>query len=438
MVTSTPVTSRFRFGIRLQIMFALGLIGALLIAVSATSLISLAHINAVIHQTVEHENQVSQLAHQISTQTLLCRRYEKDLFLNLTDAKTRADYLTKWQTTYTNLDHAITAFDTVVTTAEDHQQAATWRVAHAQYGTAMVQVEQAIASGQITTPESANAALTPSKDSIRSLTDTALATAERKASAATDARNTLDSEITTTTWLVVLIAAVALAGAVIWSLFYPTQLIRPIEALQTAAGQVAAGDLTSRAPINRHDELGVLAHSFNQMASAIEQRTHDLEIQYVQAEAARQEAETARAQIAEQLTTIEQQRTVIQEMSVPILPLTNQVLVMPLVGALDTTRLALLQAQALGAIERSAAHYLILDLTGVPVVDTQVAQGLIQVIQAARLLGAEVVVVGLRPEIAQTIVSLGIQLPHVITYSSLQSGMAYIIERTGTSPNTRP
>jgi rsbT co-antagonist protein RsbR len=71
---------------------------------------------------------------------------------------------------------------------------------------------------------------------------------------------------------------------------------------------------------------------------------------------------------------------------------------------------------------------LILDITGVSVVDTQVAQGFIQIVHAARLLGAEVVLVGIRPEIAQTMVGLGIQLPHMITYSSLQRGIAYTVQ----------
>jgi nitrogen fixation/metabolism regulation signal transduction histidine kinase len=136
------------------------------------------------------------------------------------------------------------AFDTAVTTPDDHQQAATWRVARQHYGTAVLQVEQAIARGRITTPEAANAALTPSKDSIRILTDTALATAEHKASSAAAAEATLDRESTTTTWQIVLIAAVALAGAILWSLLYPTWLIRPIVALQTAADEMAAGELT--------------------------------------------------------------------------------------------------------------------------------------------------------------------------------------------------
>ena len=270
-------SAQSRLGLRGQLILALGLISALLIAVGAASLIGLAHINTTIHQTLEHESQVSRLAYQISTQTLLCRRYEKDLFLNLTNATTHADYLSKWQTAYANLDHAISAFDLAVTTPEDHQQAATWRVARQQYGTAVLQVEQSITSGRITTPEAANAALSPSKDSIRALTDTAIAAAEHKADAAAGAEDALDRDSTTTTWLIVLIAAIALAGAVIWSMLYPAWLIRPIIALQTAAGRMAAGDMTSRAAINRDDELGVLAHNFNHMAVAIEQRTRDLE-----------------------------------------------------------------------------------------------------------------------------------------------------------------
>jgi rsbT co-antagonist protein RsbR len=87
----------------------------------------------------------------------------------------------------------------------------------------------------------------------------------------------------------------------------------------------------------------------------------------------------------------------------------------------------MLQEQALRAIERSAARYLILDITGVPVVDTQVAQGLMQVVQAARLLGTEVVLVGIRPEVAQTVVGLGLQMTNIATQSTLQSGIAHVL-----------
>jgi rsbT co-antagonist protein RsbR len=119
-----------------------------------------------------------------------------------------------------------------------------------------------------------------------------------------------------------------------------------------------------------------------------------------------------------------QQARVIRELSVPVLTISDQALIMPLVGALDTTRLMLLQEQALQTLEHANVRCLILDITGVPVVDTQVAQGLLSVVQAARLLGVEVRLVGIRPEVAQTIVGLGLDLSRVRTFRDLRMAMA--------------
>ncbi|NNJ12371.1 STAS domain-containing protein [Chloroflexales bacterium ZM16-3] len=127
------------------------------------------------------------------------------------------------------------------------------------------------------------------------------------------------------------------------------------------------------------------------------------------------------------LTENAQQRDFIREMSVPVLPISNDTLVMPLVGALDSARLAHIQEQALGRLESTRARHLLLDITGVPVVDTQVAQGLIRVVQAARLLGALVTLVGIRPEVAQSIVGLGIDLRDIRTHSTLQSALGHAV-----------
>ena len=133
----------------------------------------------------------------------------------------------------------------------------------------------------------------------------------------------------------------------------------------------------------------------------------------------------SRAAVQNQLLSeIEQQREVIRDLSVPILPISNNALVMPLVGALDETRLMHMQEQALRMLEHSRARHLLLDITGVPLVDSQIAQGLINVTQAARLLGAEVSLVGIRPEVAQTIVGLGLDLSDIHTHSELQSALA--------------
>jgi rsbT co-antagonist protein RsbR len=133
-----------------------------------------------------------------------------------------------------------------------------------------------------------------------------------------------------------------------------------------------------------------------------------------------QAREAAQAQL---LAELEQQRTTIRELSVPVIPISATSLIMPLIGALDSERLRQLQDQALQALERTRAQALLLYITGVPVVDSQVAQGLLAVVQATRLLGAEVILVGIRPEVAQAIVGLGLQLPCLRSYTDLQSAL---------------
>lgn len=117
------------------------------------------------------------------------------------------------------------------------------------------------------------------------------------------------------------------------------------------------------------------------------------------------------------------QREVIHEMSVPVLPVTAATLVMPLVGALDGARLEELRAQALGSVERARARRLVIDITGVPVVDTHVARGLMETVRAVRLLGAEAMLVGIRPEVAQTVVSLGVELMGLRTAATLEDAL---------------
>ncbi|NTU80894.1 MAG: STAS domain-containing protein [Chloroflexales bacterium] len=133
----------------------------------------------------------------------------------------------------------------------------------------------------------------------------------------------------------------------------------------------------------------------------------------------------ARAAAQEQLLAeVTAQREAIRDMSVPVLPVSSTTLVLPLIGALDSARLHVLQAQALTAVEGSRARRLVLDITGVPIVDTQVARGILETIEALRLLGVEPVLVGIRPEVAQTIVGLGLQLDGVRTAATLQAALA--------------
>jgi rsbT co-antagonist protein RsbR len=122
---------------------------------------------------------------------------------------------------------------------------------------------------------------------------------------------------------------------------------------------------------------------------------------------------------------IRAQAAALAELSTPIIPLSDQVMVMPLIGALDSRRVQQVFDTLLNGLAMSQAAVAILDITGVPVVDTQVAHGLLRAAQAVKLLGAQVVLTGIRPEVAQTLVGLGIDMSGIITRSSLQSGIAY-------------
>jgi rsbT co-antagonist protein RsbR len=165
--------------------------------------------------------------------------------------------------------------------------------------------------------------------------------------------------------------------------------------------------------LNREQELEQLRAA---QERTIAERTASLS-------AALEESATRAARLEQAFAEVEQQRAVVRELSVPILPVSRDTLVMPLVGALDSIRLQDIQRRALGALERSSARRLLLDITGVPIVDSQVAQGLITVVQAARLLGVEVVLIGIRPEVAQALVQLGIDLANVVTTVDLQTAL---------------
>jgi len=119
----------------------------------------------------------------------------------------------------------------------------------------------------------------------------------------------------------------------------------------------------------------------------------------------------------------------VRELGAPIIPLMSGVLLIPLVGALDSTR----AQQVISAVLDGVGHYhatvVLMDLTAVPIVDTQVANTLIQAAQAAMLLGAQVILVGIRPEIAQSIVSLGINLQQIVSQPTLEVALQQLVAR---------
>lgn len=121
--------------------------------------------------------------------------------------------------------------------------------------------------------------------------------------------------------------------------------------------------------------------------------------------------------------TVSLQKIALQELSASLIPVFDKVSVMPLVGTIDTERAKLIMENLLDGVVRHRAEVVLLDITGVPVVDTMVAHHIIQAADAVRLVGAKCMLVGIRPEIAQTIVTLGINLNDFTTTSTLQRGV---------------
>ncbi|MCS6880998.1 MAG: STAS domain-containing protein [Oscillochloridaceae bacterium] len=142
--------------------------------------------------------------------------------------------------------------------------------------------------------------------------------------------------------------------------------------------------------------------------------------------ALRQALEEQRAiatQLQASLATQQELNRVIASLSIPVIPISAGTLVAPIIGNLDTERARLLLTTLLAQVEATRARTVVLDITGVAVVDDQVAAALLQAASAARLMGAETVIVGIRPEVAHTLVHLGADLSHLHTAATLQDAL---------------
>ncbi|MBS1966023.1 MAG: STAS domain-containing protein [Chloroflexi bacterium SZAS-1] len=162
-----------------------------------------------------------------------------------------------------------------------------------------------------------------------------------------------------------------------------------------------------------------LEHMNTELEARVAARTQELERALV----------AQQVQAAELGTSLAQQQALnelINRLSLPLIPVRSDVLVAPLIGNLDDSRVQQLTSEVLRQIEQRHARAVILDITGVAVVDIQLAQALLTTADAARLLGAQTILVGIRPEVAQTLISLGGDLGRLRTGATLQDGLALV------------
>jgi rsbT co-antagonist protein RsbR len=125
------------------------------------------------------------------------------------------------------------------------------------------------------------------------------------------------------------------------------------------------------------------------------------------------------------------QSTAMLELSTPVVRLWEGIIAVPLIGTLDSARTQLVMEKLLETLVATGAGHAVIDITGVPTVDTEVAQHLLKTVSAARLLGAECTISGIRPQVAQTIVSLGIEFGDIATKANLADALALALRQAG-------
>lgn len=178
-----------------------------------------------------------------------------------------------------------------------------------------------------------------------------------------------------------------------------------------------------------------LANELNLLREERTRQQHQQFVEELERKAREQQAlQESRVSLQEEIVRAQEQ--LIDQLSTPLLPIHDNIVLMPLIGQMDTRRAYGILEVLLNGIVQYQAKYAILDITGLPVVDTAVANVLLRSSQAIRLLGTELVITGIRPEVAQTLVGLGIELQGIVARSTLQSGIAYALQHTMAEQNS--
>jgi rsbT co-antagonist protein RsbR len=203
-----------------------------------------------------------------------------------------------------------------------------------------------------------------------------------------------------------------------------------ISRIEDVLSSVAAGDMDARIETESEDDLSGIE-------AAIDLLIDDLTDELKQREKMRKEVEDKLSKIQEQQKTISQQQTDLLELSSPVSKVWDNVLILPVIGTLDSQRTQIMMENLLEKIVETGCTISILDITGVPTVDTQVANHLLKTVTSARLLGAECIISGISPAIAQTIVHLGIDLSSIKTKATLQDAMIFAIKQNKRSEDVK-
>ena len=165
------------------------------------------------------------------------------------------------------------------------------------------------------------------------------------------------------------------------------------------------------------------ADEFSVLEAALNIYNQELSAARAQNERYIAELEQSKRELQEQLNTIARQQLAINELSAPTVELWEEILLLPVIGTLDTQRAQEMTEKLLDRVKQSRSRCIIIDITGVEIVDTTTANSVLKMTRAARLLGAMCVLTGIRPEIARTMIQLGVELEGLRTLRTLKDGL---------------
>jgi len=191
-----------------------------------------------------------------------------------------------------------------------------------------------------------------------------------------------------------------------------------------ALADVGSGDYSVRleSSFPESHPLGALCAGINEMIGSLADE--------------QERGEKYRKELEEKLKMIEQQAEAIRELSTPIMEVWDKILCLPIVGVIDSMRSAEMTDALLRAVVSAGAHSVIIDITGIEIMDTRTADHFVRMAKAVGLLGAECVLTGINPQIAQTIVHMGIDMAGVRTHRSLRDALYHFVRPKRSRPPT--
>jgi anti-anti-sigma factor len=237
-----------------------------------------------------------------------------------------------------------------------------------------------------------------------------------------DARDSSDRA--ETIGIVALVALLVLLAAAV--VYLARVVVAPVGRTAQAASRIAGGDLTARVQSGGAGEVAQLGAAFNSMADALESNRAALERGAEELRRTNAELDARAGELVEAYRDLETSKEhSILALSTPALEIDDQTLLLPLIGDVSSERAQQIKERLLAAVQDRRARFVVLDVTGVPMLDTSTARTLVEIVEAARLLGASVMLTGVSGELAAALVNLGVDPSQLRTRADLHAGVAW-------------